>query len=317
MKCISGGTISNQLCVNPCVSFPGMLQFFQNKDPGTFPKNKAFSVYIKGNGRPKRICFLRKRRKSLKSCNTCRTNTAFCSAGKHNLRVPILNGAECVADAVCSGSTCRHNIGAFSTYPQLNGNISCCHIGNHSRNHQRIYPICPSFQNFCVFLFNGRKTANSGSHDYTGTKQIFFCQIEAGILQGLLCCCDCILGKQFHPSCRFCIHFLFPMEIFYLSCKLYFKILRIKSGNFSDSYGTFSDVCPKFRNRIPDWRNRTQSGDHNSSFLHHFFLCIFFHKAPHVLKNPCAAISKLSCARFASAFFATSACRHLPVIPDR
>ena len=161
MKCICCCTITNQFCINSGTSCFCMFQFFKNNDSGTFPKYKATSVFIKRNGRSCGIFCFSKCGKCGKPGYTGWADTAFGSSRQHNLCIPVLNRTERIADTVCSRSAGCYNVSTFAAKPKLNGDISCCHIGDHHRHHQRINFSRSLRDDFFIVIFNLRKASDS------------------------------------------------------------------------------------------------------------------------------------------------------------
>ena len=114
VKCITGGTISDNLCKDLCSSCLRMLQRFQNYDSSSFTDNESTSVFVKRNRRT--ICF----RCTWKSChgdkswNICLTDRWFSASGYHHICISDLNITICLANAVCSCRTCCYNICTFA-----------------------------------------------------------------------------------------------------------------------------------------------------------------------------------------------------------
>ena len=126
-----------------------------------FPKYKATSVFIKRNGRSCGIFCFSQCGKCGKPGYTGWADTAFGSSCQHNLCIPVLNRTERIADTVCSRSAGCYNVSTFAAKPKLNGDISCCHIGDHHRHHQRINFSRSLRDDFFIVIFNLRKASDS------------------------------------------------------------------------------------------------------------------------------------------------------------
>ena len=206
--------------------------------------------------------------KGSKTCNTCRADTAFRSTCQHDLGIPVLDRAECITNAMSSGSTGCHNICTFAAESELNGDISCCHVGDHHRYHQRIYFSRSFGEDFFIVILYLRKTSDTGANDHACAERIFFFHIDPGIFQGFFCCRHCILAERIHTSRRSRIHMVFCVKILHLCGNLYFVIGGIKLRDRSDADFSLADPCPEILYIISNRGNCTKSGDNDSSLTH-------------------------------------------------
>ena len=161
MISISCRAISCEFCVNLCTSRFCVFKFFQNYNPGSFSEDKSIPVLIKRAGSCHRIFICRQCCQRSKSCNSGRTDTALCTPCNTDIQVTILNRTECISDTVRSRCTCCHNICTLSFQAKLNGYISCCHIGDHQRNHQWIYTRRSFCLDLVIILLYTAKTSNT------------------------------------------------------------------------------------------------------------------------------------------------------------
>ena len=268
MESISCCTVTDKLGVDPCASCLRMLQFLKDHDAGTFTKHKTTSVFVKRDRCSCGIFCFGKGSKGSKTCNTCRADTAFRSTCQHDLGIPVLDRAECITNAMSSGSTGCHNICTFAAESELNGDISCCHVGDHHRYHQRIYFSRSFGEDFFIVILYLRKTSDTGANNNTHTERILFFHIKASILKSFFCCCHCILAEWIHTSCGSRIHMIFCIKIFNFCCDLYLVICCIKFCDRSDADFSFTDSCPEILNIISNRSNGAKSGYNYSSLTH-------------------------------------------------
>ena len=239
MVSITGCTVSDNFSQNLRATFFCMFQFFQNYYTGAFSHNKSISFLIKRNGTTIRI------RRCGKCCQCCKTaDTYWCDTGLgsacyHNICIAKLNGTISLSDTMCTCCAGSYHIDALSFQPELNGYVTGCHIGDHHRNHKRIYTIWAFLQKFGMFFFYCLKTSDSGTNGTSHTIRIFLFHMEAGIFDCFFCSCYCILTKKFHSSCSFRIHIIFSYKSFDFSCHMCFVFRRIKFCNFSESMSSF------------------------------------------------------------------------------
>ena len=154
MEGVSGGPIAHQLRIDPRAPRKCMLKLLQYHHACALAQYKTAPVFVKGNGRPSRVCLFCQSRQRLEACHAGGADTALRTACQHDIRVIVLDSPERVADAVGSGRAGCHHIGAFSAQSQLDGDIACCHIGNHFRHHQGRYPLYIPLQDFCVLALH-------------------------------------------------------------------------------------------------------------------------------------------------------------------
>ena len=244
--CIRSCTVSHDFSENMRASCLRMLEFFQNNNACTFTQNKAVSFLIKRNGTSLWICGSRKRSQSCETAYSDWSNCRLCTARKHHICIAALNTSVGLTDAVCSCRTGCHYINIFSSQAKLNGYISCCHIGNHHRHHQRTHTVWSFLQVFLMLTLDCLKASDTGTNGASNCKRIFLFHIKPGLLHRLFCSCHCILAKQFHSPCILRVHIFLRLKIFYFCCQMYFKIRRIKMGNLSKPCLSFFQSVPKF-----------------------------------------------------------------------
>ena len=183
--CVAGCAISHKFRVDFRASCFRMLQLFQNNNSGTLAQHESVSVLIKRTGSVFRIICCGKRRQGCKSRDSCRTYRSLCTAGYHYVRVSVLDGAERVSDAMRTGSTGCYHVCTFSFQAKLNGNISCRHVGNHQRNHQRIHLIRSLCQDLLIVCLHTLQTSDTGAHNNAAAERIFIFHVQSRIFESL------------------------------------------------------------------------------------------------------------------------------------
>src|SRR5699024_5311808 len=131
-------------------------------DSCSLSENETISVFIKRTGSMLRIICRGQGCQSCETSDACRADRRLCSACHHYISVAVLDRTERIADAVRAGSTCCDNVGTFSFQSKLDGNISCSHIGDHQRNHQRVYLVRPLCEDLFVVRLNTLKASDTG-----------------------------------------------------------------------------------------------------------------------------------------------------------
>lgn len=81
--------------------------------------------------------------------------------------------------------------------------------------------------NFGFRLLACIQITDAGAHQNADAERIFILHGNAGICKRFFCCCNGILGKGSHSSCRFEIRALCH-EAFDLACQMYFIFCCIK-----------------------------------------------------------------------------------------
>ena len=120
-----------------------------------------------------------------------------------------------------------------------------------------------------MLTLNSPETSNTVSDRYTDTIRIFFFHVKCCIRDCLFCCCHCILAEQFHTSCRFRIHILFCIKIFYFRCEMAFVSFRIKFCDLPETGFSFFYGLPELLHTKSDRSDRAHSCYHYSS-AHNF-----------------------------------------------
>ena len=245
MISVTGTTVAHHFTVNLCTTAQRVLQLLKYYDTCTLAHYKTASVLIERNGASCRVFVGGQCSQSSKSGDTDGGNTALCTAGYHNLRLSMLNGAESLSDGIGSCGTCGYYVNALTLQPKLNGYITCCHIGNHQGNHQRINSGWTFFQKLSMLSFNRLQGTDAGAYGHTHTKRIFLFHIKTGILHSLFSCCHGILTEQLHTLCSLGVHVSLCIEVFYFCRKLAFVLACIKFGNGSETDFVCFDSFPE------------------------------------------------------------------------
>src|SRR4030042_2687462 len=102
----------------------------------------------------------------------------------------------------------------------LDGNIAAGGISHKSWNTERRNFTRPLFQNSEVRVFDLLDAAYACSNDNTGTKNVFFREVEPAVVQSLTCCRHGELGKAVHSLAFPPINVFRHIEVLYLPTKI-------------------------------------------------------------------------------------------------
>ena len=222
---ITGGTITDYLCQNVCSSCLCMFQILQNNHTSALAHDKSIAVFVKGNGAALRILASGQSRQCCESSYTDGADTALGSACQHYVCITGLDASVSLTNRMRSGCTGSYHVQALTFQAVSDGNISCCHIGNHHGNHQRIHTVRSFFYQFGILFFHYLQTSDTGTNRASYTIRVFFTHIKSCLRKSLFGCCHCILGKRLHSLCCLEIHIFFGYKSFDLCCHMSF-ILR-------------------------------------------------------------------------------------------
>ena len=232
---ITGGTISDYLCQNVCSSCLCVFQILQNNHTSALAHDKSITVFVKGNGATLRILTSGQSSQCCESSYTDGADTALGSACQHYVCITGLDASVSLTNRMRSGCTGSYYVKTLTFQAISDGNISCCHIGNHHGHHQRIHTIRSFFYQFGILFFHYLKTSDTGTDRASYTIWVFFAHIKSCLFHGLFCCCHCILGKRLHSLCCLKIHVFFCNKSFDFCCHMRFILRSVKFGNCGKS----------------------------------------------------------------------------------
>ena len=182
---VTGCAVSYQFRIDFRVSCLCMLQLFQDNDSCAFAHHETVAVLIKRNRSSRRIFRIGQCSQAGKTCHAQRTDAALCTSRHTYVRIPVLDRAECVSDGMGAAGTCRHNAGTFSFRSQVNGNVSCRHIGDHHRNRERIYFGRLSRLDLCLCRLAGLQVTDAGTDDHAYAVRILVRHIQPCVRESL------------------------------------------------------------------------------------------------------------------------------------
>ena len=122
---IGAHTETGQFGVDFRAAFFGVFVFFQHQHTSTFAHHETVAVFIPRAGSSGGVVIAgRQRLHGGKTTHAKHTHRAFGTAGHHHVGIAVLNHAGCIADAVRTGGTGRHNAVAGALVAFENSNVA-------------------------------------------------------------------------------------------------------------------------------------------------------------------------------------------------
>ena len=267
---IAVGAVTDDFCINMGASLLCVFQFFQNEHAAAFTKDKAVSSYIKGAGRFFRRAFSGgKGFHGSKSCHRSLGYSSFSTAGKHDIRITILDGSGSTADGIISGSAGSHISQYRSHKTEVDGNLAGSHIGNHHGNSKGIHLGRSSGVNAMYRLFHGIDAADAGTNNGTYAVRVFNAHVQFGIFHCHFSSCHSKLHIPVHMADCFSVsHIFHSIKVLDFAGDAHRESFRIKFRNRADAGFAGHQRIPKFFCTDTYGRNYAHTCYNDSSFFH-------------------------------------------------
>ena len=268
--------VAHQFCIDLCPTGFGVFQFFQDQDPSPFPHDKAAALLIERTGSFfRRIIFPGQGFHVVEPGHRNGRNGSFRPAGQHHIRISVLDGPECIPDAVRAGRAGGDDgrIGAF--HLQIDGNLGRRHIGDFHGNEERTDPAGSLFHQFRSRIQESMDPADAGAYAHTDPVRIFLFQIQAGVFYRHFGTGHGELGHTIHPFAFFPVAVIGKIEVFDFPGDFTVKISGIELGNQPNTGFAFHQAVPECFFADTNGRNRTEAGHYHSSFQQdHLYLIL-------------------------------------------
>ena len=213
----------------------------------------------------------RKRLHGVESADRRFVDRSLRTARNHNVGLAVADGLHGGGDAVVRRSASRHGAVVRSHEAILDGDETCCDVGNHAGNKKRAKPRgsipCGPAQTFIEERFD---SSDARTPDNAYLLLVDRLEIESRIFHGLCGRDQSVLREKVVFSNLLTVEILVRVVIFYFTSELGLKFFGIEMSNGCGSADSLLQIRKILLYIITERVNRTDARNNYSSSCHKF-----------------------------------------------